>query len=475
MLTFSEDNICLKADTYKVSHWKQLPPNTTKIISYLESRGSVNPRYEGVVFFGLQYIIKKHLLGQQVTEEKINEAKEFFKEHFGQDIFNEEGWRYILEKYNGFLPIKIKAIPEGTYVKPLHNVLMIIENTDPNCAWLTGYLETLLLEIWYPITIATNSFTCKDIITNYFKVTSDDILNDFSLHDFGFRGVSSVETAGIGTMAHLTSFYGTDTTQGIIYANNYYNAGICGFSVPAAEHSTITSWGRDHEDDAIINMIKQFPTGIRSVVGDSYNIYDFCERISRDPIKSMILGSDIKFVVRPDSGDPVEVISKVIDILWNGFGGTFNSKHYKVLDSHIGILQGDGIDIEMIEKILIMLKNKRYSAENIVFGSGGGLLQKFDRDTLKFAIKCSAAVINENMVNVQKDPITSKTKKSKTGNLKLIPLFNTGEYHTISSTEDPKGFNSMFDSLEVIYKNGILVKEFTFSEIRERIDKYLKK
>lgn len=470
---YSQNNICLLSDSYKVTHWKQYPPNTTKIISYLEARGTTNFRYEGTVFFGLQYIIKKHLLRQQVTEEKILEAKEFYKQHFGSDLFNEEGWRYILTEYNGYLPIQIKAIPEGTYVKPLSNVLMTIENTDPKCFWLTNFLETILMQVWYPITIATNSFTCKKIITKYQQDTSDEVFTDFSLHDFGMRGVSSMETASIGAMAHMTSFMGTDTVVGITAANLYYKANICGFSVPASEHSTMTSWGKDNEDEAIINMIKQYPSGIRSVVADSYNVYDFCERIGKEPIRSLILNSDIKFVVRPDSGDPVEVLSKIIDILWSGFGGTYNSKHYKVLDPHIGIIQGDGIDIEMIEKILVMMKNKKYAASNIVFGSGGGLLQRFDRDTLKFAIKCSSAIIDDKMVGVQKDPITSKGKKSKMGRLKLLPMYNTGEFHTqSSSSENDAEFNTLHDCLELVYQNGELMKEYTFDEVRQNLNKY---
>lgn len=246
---------------------------------------------------------------------------------------------------------------------------------------------------------------------------------------------------------------------------------MCANSVPASEHSTMTSWGKENEDDAIMNMISQYPMGIVSVVGDSYNIYDFCERISQDPIKAMILSRKGKFVVRPDSGDPIEVLSKVIDILWNGFGGTFNSKHYKVLDPHIGIIQGDGIDIEMIERILLMLKNKKFSVENIVFGSGGGLLQKFDRDTLKFAIKCNYATIDGKEVNVQKDPITSKGKKSKQGLLKLHPNFPTGNYMTISSAEETTFFSNYVDTLETVFENGELIKEYTFEEIRSNAKK----
>src|SRR5690606_14550578 len=198
-------NILLMTDSYKASHAPQYPPGTTKIMAYLESRGGL---FDKTVFFGLQYYIKKYLVGEQVTKKKIKKARAFWNAHFGFEIFNnatEARWMHIVEKHNGRLPIRIRAIKEGEVV-PVKNVLMVIENTDPECFWLTNFLETLLLKVWYPTTVATLSRECKEIILEFLEKTGDPSLLPFKLHDFGYRGVSSEESAGIGAMSHLVNF-----------------------------------------------------------------------------------------------------------------------------------------------------------------------------------------------------------------------------------------------------------------------------
>lgn len=466
------DNFILKTDSYKPSHPRQYPIGTTKIYSYLESRGG---RFLSTLLFGLEYIAKKHLIGIQVTKEAIDQAEAFWKEHFfGADLFNRTGWEYILKVHGGRLPLRICAVPEGNVVST-HNVLMTIENTDPKCFWLTNYVETILSQIWYPITVSTNSFECKKLIKKYLEETHGDISSlPFKLHDFGFRGVSSYEQSAIGGASHLVNFMGTDTTSGIVLAMEYYNAKVCGHSIPASEHSTITSWGRDHEVDAYRNMLKQYPSGLVACVSDSYDIYNACDKLWGDVLRDEVLARNGTLVIRPDSGDPVEVNSRIIDILWNKFGGDYNSKHFRVLNNHVRIIQGDGIDLKAIEDILQMYKNKGFSAENIAFGSGGGLLQKFDRDTNKFAIKCSYAEINGKGVNVYKDPITSSGKTSKKGILKLHSQPNTNTFTTISSADEtPQQFNSYIDSMEVVFENGELKKEQSFDTIRKTSEQYL--
>lgn len=199
----TKPNLILATDSYKPSHWKQLPPGTEGIYSFFESRGG---RFPKLIFFGLQYLIKKYLVGQVVTLEKISEAEMLLKQHFGRDdIFNKSGWEYIHEKHNGKLPIRIKAVMEGTNV-PVHNVLMTIENTDPAVPWLTNYLETLLSQVWYPTTVATQSNSMRLTIMAYLEETSDSLDSSFKLHDFGFRGSTSIESAGIGGLAHLVNF-----------------------------------------------------------------------------------------------------------------------------------------------------------------------------------------------------------------------------------------------------------------------------
>lgn len=457
-------------DSYKLTHWKQYPKGTTKVYSYLESRGG---KFHSTVFFGAQYLIKKYMTNP-ITQKNIDEAEDFCNAHFyTKNVFNRNGWEYILNTHGGYLPIEIRAVAEGTVV-PTGNVLMTIENTDPECFWLTNVMETLLMKVWSPITIATNSYFSKKIITESAIKTGSDTGNvDFKLHDFGYRGVSSEESAGILGAAHLLNFKGTDTIAAIQLIREYYNwneDGLPGYSVVASEHSTATPFGKGGEREYVLNMLNQYPDGIISVVSDSYNIYDFCKMISTDSeIKEKILSRDGCFVVRPDSGEPVEVVSKVMDILWNNFGGSFTDKHYKLLNSHIRVIQGDGIDIDMIKSILQMLENSQYASDNIVFGSGGGLLQKFDRDTQKFAIKCSLAIINGQEVNVQKDPFTSAGKKSKQGYLKLLSS-NGGSFLTVSSAKlSHAQFHGYIDNLRTIYKNGELIIDDTFTHIRNRI------
>lgn len=466
------DNLLLMADSYKLTHYPQYPQGTTKIVSYLESRkGALLP---STIFFGLQYYLKQ-LSGTVVTPEKIKQAKEFSEAHFGADYFNYDGWMKMYHKHHGRLPILIKAVKEGTEV-PVGNVLMTIENTDPEFPWLTNFLETLLMKVWYPITIATNSYYCRNIIKRYLTTTSDNpdhLL--FALHDFGFRGVSSHETAAIGGMAHLTSFLGTDTLAAIIAANEYYNTSdefkMYGFSVSASEHSTATPWGLTEEGETayINNMLTIYPKGIVSLVADSKDTFRFAHIIGTT-FKERVLARDGRVVIRPDSGDPVEVNLKLLAILDETFGTTINSKGYKVLPNQIRIIQGDGIDREMIASILDAITLAGYAADNIIFGSGGGLLQKFDRDTQRFAIKCSYALINDKEVNVQKDPVTSSgSKKSKAGLLKLTKT-EDGKFQTVSSANIlPSSFADTVDYLVPVFENGTLLVNYNFDDVRATV------
>lgn len=461
------ENIILLTDSYKLSHFKQYPPKTTKVYSYLESRGG---KFKLNLFFGLQAILKKYLVGKVVTQEYIDEADAFAKAHFGNnDCFNKAGWQYILDKYDGYLPIRIKAIKEGTVLRS-HNALITVENTDDNCYWLTNHLETLLVQVWYPTTVATQSWYMKQKILHYLRSTGDTSLVDFKLHDFGFRGVSSVETAGMGGMAHLVNFKGTDTIEGIKYADKFYGSGVCGFSIPATEHSTITSWGRDKECEAYENLLQKYPTGLVACVSDSYNIYNACDKVWGDQLRMEVLKRDGTLVIRPDSGNPPEVILKVLDILANQFGSALNDKGFKVLNPKVRIIQGDGIDYEMIGTILSRMMEKGWSADNIAFGSGGGLLQKLDRDTCKFAFKCSFAMVDGKPVFVFKDPITDPGKKSKSGRMIVTQVGNAAvgfAHRTID------GVNNYSDNgeLQRVFEDGVLIHDWTFDEIRQRADR----
>ena len=286
----------------------------------------------------------------------------------------------------------------------------------------------------------------------------------FMLHDFGFRGSTSVDSAAIGDAGHLVNFKGTDTLAGIEMAQKYYKCEMAGFSIPAAEHSTITAWGKEGEVDAFRNMLTQFPTGPVSVVSDSYDVFNACENVWGGVLHDLVAKREGKLVIRPDSGDPPEIVSKVLGILEKKFGTSKNSKGYKLLPNNLRIIQGDGIDIDMLGKILTRMKEEGYSADNIVFGSGGGLLQKMNRDTHKFAYKCSWAMVGGKAVNVYKEPVTDQAKKSKKGRLSLELI--DGVYTTL---QEGKGDPSK-DILQTIFENGNIVKEVTFDEIRKNAE-----
>lgn len=448
--------------------FKQYPAGTTGVYSYIESRGG---RYDQTVFFGLQAFIKEYLL-EPITQDDIDIAEEIITAH--GEPFNRSGWQYILDKHNGYLPVVIKAVPEGMII-PVKNVLATIENTDPECFWLTTYLETALLRaVWYPTTVATQSRAIKEVILNYLEKTGDVESINFKLHDFGSRGVSSNESACLGSMAHLVNFMGTDTIAGIIGARTYYGSSMAGFSIPAAEHSTITSWGRDNEVDAYRNMLTQFakPGSVVAIVSDSYDVYNACEKLWGGELKQQIIDSGAIVVVRPDSGDPLEVNQKLINILGDKFGYTTNDKGYKVLNN-VRLIQGDGVNESTVRTILGNFMIHGWSADNIAFGMGGALLQQIDRDTQKFAMKCSSAKINGKWVDVQKDPITDSGKKSKAGRVELWKA--GGEW--ISAVDQPKGwfdkgFGSFEQMLEEVFRNGKLVKEYTFDEVRANSNAY---
>jgi len=456
------ENLLLLTDSYKASHYKQYPKGTTTVYSYLESRGG---KFDKTLFFGLQYLLKKYLEGQVVTKQKIDEAETFFNQHMGPGMFNREGWEIILQKHGGKLPVRIKAVPEGTVVDN-KNVLMTIENTDSECFWLTNYLETLLVQVWYPITVATQSYFCKEIINGYLEKTGDPAGLPFKLHDFGFRGVSSVESAAIGSAAHLVNFMGTDTLAGIGMLQNYYGAvEMPGFSIPASEHSTITSWGRENELAAMENMLDQYPTGLVACVSDSFDIFKACSEYWGEALKEKVLARDGTLVIRPDSGEPVEVVLKCLDILGKKFGFDVNNKGYKILPPQVRMIQGDGIDIEMIGSILSAMEKKRWSADNIAFGSGGALLQKLDRDTNKFAFKCSSVAVSGVEIDVYKQPITAPFKVSKKGRLALNAITGWHDYgHKFETVSEGVGK----DVLRTVFENGKLIINDNLNTIRER-------
>lgn len=455
-------NIATMTDSYKVSHWKGYNPEINYMQSYLESRKDDN---SDILFFGLQYIIRKYLTGRVVTVEDVLSAKNFWDSHFGRtDVFNMDGWMYIANELNGRLPVNIWALPEGTVSKS-RTPLMVIESTDKNVPWVVNWLETLISQIWYPTTVATNSYNIKQDIKKFLLKTSDlsdeafDMTLLTRLHDFGYRGVSSVEQAGVGGMSHLINFIGTDTARAIETIQTYYpgdsTVSDLGISIPATEHSTMSSQGEGSlgEKEVMERWLDTFPEGIIACVSDTYDIIRAIKDYWGGELKDKVLSRDGVLVVRPDSGDPEVTTIKVFEALWESFGGHVNSKGYKVLNDKVRMIQGDGIDATMVRRILRNFDTYKISTENIAFGSGGGLLQKFDRDTFKFAFKL-------NMV---------KTNDGQTIDVRKFPKeFNSfGNY--VDSFKYSKSGNLIYeDTMRMVYSNGKLLAKDSFKTVRDR-------
>lgn len=445
----------LDCDSYKTSHWKQYPQGTTAMYSYLESRGG---KYNKTVMFGLQYYLKKYLT-QRITIADVEEAKEICELHGVP--FNYEGWMYVATTLKGKLPLKIKAVPEG-YVIPVKNILMSVESTDPTVFWIVSWYETLMLRLWYTITVATHSYHIKQLMLPYYEKSSDDPQGDivWKMHDFGSRGVTCQEQAILGGMAHLINFLGTDTLAGIWGARKFYDEKIAGYSIAASEHSTMTMKGKDGEVEQLSRMIDQYgDQNIFACVSDQYDFFNACRNIWGGVLRDKVLAMKAMLVVRPDSGDPVECIVEGLKIFEEKFGCSINSKGYKVINK-IRMIQGDGINENDVKNILEAVLKAGYSATNVGFGMGGGLLQKdINRDTQKMAFKCSWAMINGEQVNVYKDPITDNGKKSKKGKL-MLALITDNQVRTL-----PEG-TSDIDLLQTIFENGEIKNYTTFNEIR---------
>lgn len=466
-------NLLTMADGYKYSQFPQFSPDIAGMYSYISARWAEDTRIKGVVAFGLQAFIKEYLM-RPITQVDIDEAEDIIEPYLGQGIFPRAAFEKVLKVYGGHIPVIIKAVPEGTVV-PVGNVMASIECYDVDIFPIATFLETALLRaIWYPSTVATWSKLCKTIISEFLDETSDnkDILLPTRLHDFGARGASSHETAMLGGMAHLINFIGTDTVEAIVGVKRYYSASDdVAISIPASEHSTITSWGKDREKDAYENMIKQFGKkgSFFACVSDSYDIFHATENLWGKELKDQVIECGGTLVVRPDSGEPISTCLKVVKILDAAFGSVQNSKDYKILNN-VRLIQGDGINPDMIRSILYAFQLNGYAADNIAFGMGGALLQKVTRDDFGFAQKCSMVYLKDGSYRpVFKDPVGGR-KTSKKGFQALI--------------KTDKGYQSVSEENGQAVPGDILIEKYNavkqvgravitaekFSDIRKRAD-----
>jgi nicotinamide phosphoribosyltransferase len=462
-------------DSYRVGHWPYYPPGTTLNYSYNEPR--VGGMFPEVTFFGLQYVLS-HIAGEFVTTEKINEAEAVANEHFGPGVFNRKGWEFIRDNYDGRIPLRVQAIEEGLTV-PEGNCLFTIQNLggEPT-KWLTNWFETILSTVWYPTTIATGSREVRKIIAKYLDLTGDINGLDFKLHDFGMRGVSGLEQAAIGGAAHLaTGALGTDNMIALHFAKEYYGAkSMPGFSIRATEHSIMTARGEEGEVDVVRQVLDNTPDdAMVAMVGDSYDMMGFVKKILATPdIKARIEARTAPLIVRPDSGTLPQIDVDVFRALEEVFGSSFNDKGYAVLPDCVRMIQGDGIKWYQEEDflsgnmvwqhtvldILDEFFEQKISADNIAFGSGGGLLQGFDRDSQRFAIKASYAVRDGKPVDIFKRPATDPTKNSKRG---LLGVVRNAEGVVTTVSEREAGSDTM---LRDVFYSGTQMNIMTLDEVR---------
>lgn len=458
-----DENIILMQDSYKLSHWEQYPPGVTAMSSYLESRGGEHDR---TVFFGLQYLLTRYL-SRRVSVDDVDEADRFARLHGVP--FNRQGWTYVARELDGRLPVRVRAVHEGSVV-PTSNVLMTVESTDPRVPWVVSSLETVLMRLWYPCTVATRSWHLRESIRSFLVRTSDDPEGElpYKLHDFGARGVSSSESAGVGGSAHLVSFLGSDTIEGVRHAQEFYGVegGMPGFSVPASEHSTVTMWGRAREAEAYAHMLDLYrDLPVFACVSDSYDLGRAARDIWGGELRQRVVDRHGTLVVRPDSGDPVETCAMLVTTLASRFGVTRNGRGYDVLNHGVRVIQGDGVTPRTVVAVLERLEGMGLSATNVSFGMGGGLLQQLDRDTQRFAFKCSWARVDGRDVDVSKDPVTDPGKRSKRGRLELVDDPLSG-YRTVRREEMLAA--GAAPVMRDVFRDGHVLARQSFDDVRAR-------
>lgn len=455
------NNFILNTDSYKLSHFGFEEPGTNKMISYIEAReGGL---YNSTVFFGLQYFIKKYLENLRVTRSMVSQAEQVVKQH-GLP-FNRKGWDYIVDKLDGRLPIVINAVKEGTVV-PVGNVLVTVENTDPNCAWLVSYLETALLRaVWYGTTVATRAFMFRKLLTEFHEATGDLSEVDFKFIDFGSRGASSKESSEIAGAAHQISFMGTDNIVGILAAMEYYDCPeVPSYSIPASEHTVTILWTPEREKEFFKHALEVYggEGKMVSIVSDTYSMSNAL-KIWGEDLKDEVLASGGQVVIRPDSGDPTEQVLNAVTTLDRYYGSSVNEKGYKVLHPAVRVIQGDGITLEKTREILQTLKDNGYSASNVTFGCGGFLLQDLTRDTLRFAMKGCYAEVNGTPREIRKVVETDPTKASKAGDITLV----RNKYGKITTIRKRDLIDGDENLLETVYSHGFCTRHEKFTNIRE--------
>lgn len=456
-------------DSYKYSHFKLNPPELQTITSYIEPRG---PAGRKVQFSGLQALLKGDL-SEPLTIGDVDDLESYIVPH-GLP-FNRQGFLDIINKFGGYMPLEIQALPEGL----VHNTgipqVQITNLGGKDFRWIPSFVETSTLRsVWYPSTVGSISWNAKQRMRVFLEETSDNVAAHlaFMLHDFGMRAASSHESAGLGGFGHLINFMGTDTTEALRVARRVYGEHMAGYSVIASEHSIATVWGPRREAEyasAVLDALEEASerTGyaIASIVADSYDLWNFIRQVIGETHKERIkkLEGRGRLVVRPDSGDPLVVPVKVVEMLGDIFGFTVNSKGYKVLPDYIRVIQGDGVNTDSIVGILENLKKLGWSAENIVFGMGGKLIGAPQRDDYKYAQKVNSATMDDEIIDIYKAPATDPGKSSKAGRQAVVET--NGKLMAIPEAQLKPGQENW---LKPVWRAGELLVDHKLSEMRER-------
>lgn len=405
-------NPILASDSYKYSQLPAVYPAGTSAMY-----GCITPRIKNkkVVTMGISMFIRDFLMNP-ITKDDIDEAEYLIKNH--GEPFDRKMWEKVLNVYGGYFPVTVRGLPEGT-VTDSGNAIVSILSEDPDLFTLGSFLETAMQRsVWYPSTIATQGLELYQNLKWFYEHYSDSLDNlGFAMNDFGQRGATAYDAAMTGGIGHLVYFRGTDNVAALRGARYYYGADIAGYSVPASEHSVQCAFGKQSQKLYLKTMLENYakPGGIVSIVLDGYDVYREGDLLCNDPeLKAMVIASGAKVVFRPDSGDMFEVVPRLLKMQEDAYGFKMNSKGKKVIN-HVALIQGDGINPTSAMMLMQRVVDLGYAPECVVLGSGGGLLQSVNRDTLKFAQKTTCMKINGVWVETVKDPITDPGKKSKGG------------------------------------------------------------
>jgi nicotinamide phosphoribosyltransferase len=483
-------NALFLTDGYKTGHHQQYPKGIEEVYSNWTPRSN---KYapEGcvkIVSFGQQYVMK--WLHEYFQDNFFSKSKEVVCQELKEELTMYLGAQYDVSHFEqlhdlGYLPIRVKSLNEGSEV-PVRVPMLTVVNTHKDFFWVTNFLETIISTmLWQPMTSATIALNYKRKFKKWAMITDKENIGfiDFQGHDFSMRGMGGLESALASGMGHSSVFLGSDTLPAISGLRKYYNAkGFVVSSVNATEHSVMCAGTKEDEIETFVNLMETYPSGILSVVSDTWDLWKvLTEYLPK--LKSQILSRDGKLVIRPDSGDPVEIIcgnsrsigggtpqeKGVIELLWNEFGGHTNEQGFKVLDQHIGAIYGDSITPERAERICQFLHDKGFASTNVVLGIGSFTYQFNTRDTFGFAMKATSVVVNGERREIFKDPITDDGVKKSAKGLVRIDLIDK-EYILVDQVNEDE---EKHGELKTIYENGKFHNQVELNEIRTRINSIL--